>query len=837
MAGNSITLFGSDPPTGANSFVQDAFSDITDTPSSNAGWSSTISSNPMNNFYGNDDAPRYGPKTLWIQDLVLEPNRNNWVNGLPTYRIIWNEPFPSSQGYVYGDIQLIRNADQVSVQIKSFGSGFGVGGVFARCMALLSGAGAAGGSGQNLSVAVDGIANGISVSYGNQNAANPNVARTYFAVPMDSANEAYNIHDFRLTPNQVPNSRIEGVIVYSENPSLSIDQFPGSTYNNKTRSITTKNSTFPISSVGFTVLTGASFGGVLTLWKNQASGYSLSTIPHPFVSSPIINQAGSLLTVQTGTGASFNALDGLYAITSTGSTPWLGNISSISTDTLTVSPAPPTGLTGSVYRYFQAGSSYTINSSLNVLAMSFGATELSRWPIFGGFSNLFTQGQTGLFCYTDPALRFYVWGQGLGLTCINGYPALSINQVSSSWFQCEGYFSAADIEWTGAAGQTLVIGGSFSVNGTNGWAVSTNGSSGIYRQSVMADAPTGWNSFSYSYGGNASGAISRIGLWQRSRDVSASFGILGKIDILPQYVPRTANATLVAPGTFQRVYADQLMLTGPWTRTVGVTIPGGVMYQGSGTSCALGFNYFGTNFAVHGMSLGQGASLSYSLDGSANLGATSIGSVISAGSTFHSVSLSILGSGTTLSVWAVDFFRLYGEMKNLQTFTGITSLPVNPIPIMTRWMPYTMGFTGWGPGTKISAWSRRIGTDCEIKGVITPVSAGSVNATLAIFLPPGLVADGSNTPTDLISPLIPIPVGTFYASAAAAGVAVGLVTGATCAVPILASTPYAPYLTFFGSGQAGLIQLGSTVSFGWMTGGNQVGFQAKVTIAGWEVDR
>ena len=828
MAGNSITLFGSDPPTGANSYIQDAFSDITDTPSNNTGWSSTISSNPMNNLYGNDDAPRFGPKTLWVQDLVLEPNRSNWINGQPTYRIIWNEPFPSAQGYVYGDIQLIRRADQVSVQIKSLGSGFGVGGVFSRCMALVAGNTTTPGS---ASCYVDGVSNGVTVDFSDLNAAQPNVSRTYFATVMDTAGEAYNIHDFRLTPNQATVMQIEGVIIYSQNPSLSIDQFPGVTYNNKSRFLTTSNTTL---SVGGATL----FGSVATIWKNSIGGYSMSVLPLPGISSIIVTGSSgtNLVTVQTGQGASFSALDGLFALSSVGSTPYLGSILSISTDTLTVSPTLPFGLSGFIYRYFQSGPSMTINSSLNILAMTFGSTEMSKIGIFGGVSNLVTQGQTGLFCYTDPLLRFYLWGQGLGMTVMNGYPALSILGTTTSWFQCDGYFSSADLEWVGPTGTTMVVGGSFSINGNNTWPVSANGSSGIYRQSVMMDAPTGWNSFSYSWGIgsaalNTNTAISRIGLYQRARDTSASFGILGKFDVLPNFVPATTNGTYIAPGIFQRLYADQLMLRGPWTRTVGTTIPGGVMYQGSGTSCALSFNYFGTNFALHGMSLGKGASINFSIDGSANIGNAGIGSIQVAGSTFHSVSLSILGG--TLSLFAADTYRLYGDMKNLQTFTGVTSLPANPIPIITRWMPYAAGTTGFGTVTNANAWWRRNATDCEIRGAF--VAGTPINTNYAVFLPPGLVADGSYTSNFPAAGIPQISVGSFYSTNL---VASGGPTGMSLAISALLSTPYAPYLNFAGAGNNGFQIIGTTAIMQPLTtGGGAIVFTAKVTIAGWEVDR
>ena len=214
---------------GPIAYVQDAFQDVTDTPSTNAGWSSTVSNNPLNNLYGNDDFPRYGPKTLWIKDLVPVTNKQFWINGEPTWTIIWNEPFPSAQGYVFGNVQLIKQSGQTYVKIKTLGGGFGVGGVFARCMFLTLGntSGSATGT-----VSVDGLANSTTVDWSTLAGTNPANTQMYIATAHAPANETYNIHDFRLTPNQSGGVfTVSGVVVYSENSSLTIDQFPGTTYN------------------------------------------------------------------------------------------------------------------------------------------------------------------------------------------------------------------------------------------------------------------------------------------------------------------------------------------------------------------------------------------------------------------------------------------------------------------------------------------------------------------------------------------------------------------------------------------------------------------------------
>lgn len=687
---SSQTYFTNDSGAagGPTAYVQDAFPDVTDTPSNNSGWSSTVSSNPLNNLYGNDDFPRYGPKTLWVKDLVLEPNRGLWVNGEPTYRIIWSEPFPSAAGYCFGNVRLRRNANQTYVSCGTAGDGFGVGGVFARCMFIVEGNNAAVGAASG-AVAIDGLVNNVTVDVSNASIsaqANPNTDPMFAAFVAETTNEAYNIHDFRLTANQAANVlNILGVVIYSENSSLSIDQFPGTTYNNKTQAKTSANTTLALPSLG------NSMGGRSVIWKNASGGYSMSTIGVSTVTSIASGTvATNILNLTAGTGALYSSNQGV--VVSSGATAYVGVIQSISTDALTVFPTLPFGVSQAIYRYFQGGQSLSLNASLNVLAYTFGSTEMTK----PGFTTT----------YLDPLQRFSVWGVGYGASMMDGQnQAVCFNGGVSGILQCEGYFSAAEVEFFGVS--VAVLSGTFCVNGLPCGNFNNVGATGSIKRSIFAEAPVGWNSFSFFPGSshNAVG-IARINMYTRNRDISASYGILAAFDTVGAYAPRQQNATLtpanatcVAPGVFQRFFADQFLLKGSagasWTRVLGATYPGGVAYA-AGLSAGLSFQYYGSQCAfLTGSSLGYGASINLSIDTGSNLGATALNQIIGGSSLgFHSVSLTILGG--TLLLSGVDIFRVTGEMRNLQTFSQSTL--TNPPPAITRRPPTIQQFTS-GSGT------------------------------------------------------------------------------------------------------------------------------------------
>lgn len=650
---------------GPVAYVQDAFQDISDPPTNNTGFSSTLSSNPLNLLYANDDFPRYGPKTLWIKDLILVQDRALWINGKPTYQCVWDEPFPSAAGYVFGNFQLVRRADQTFVTVKSVGDGFGVGGVFARCMFLMVGNTAAVGSATG-TVSVDGTNNSTSVDWGNLAAANPANTPMYAATVHAAANEAYNIHDFRMVANQAGVVfTLAGVVVYSENTSLNIDQFPGTTYNNKTQSRTSVGVTIPLPSFG------SSLGGKSTIWKTAASGYSMSTLGVSTIASIATGTNGTnILNLTAGTGASYAAGNGIITASSSGASPYVGVIQSISTDALTVFPTLPFGISNSIYRYFQAGQSLAMNASLNALAFTFGSTEMLRT----GFTSLY---------YLDPLQNFAVWGQGIGMSNIDSAtgvnPCLTFPATPTGFFQAEGYFSAVDVEWYGMSWG--ILSGTMCVNGLPVYNHNNIGFTGTLKKTVFLEAGPGWNTFAFFAGSSHINAgVSRINFYQRSRDISASYGILASFDTLQAAVSRADNATIIPPGVFKRTYADQINFGASFLRGIGGTHAGGIGYNSNTGGASFVFQYYGTHFAVIGGSFNAiaGGSLNILVDGVSTYGFTHLNQMIQCSSlTFHKLQVNILGGTNYIS--AIDFWRPTGEMKNLQIFSSTNQNPFTTV--------------------------------------------------------------------------------------------------------------------------------------------------------------
>lgn len=680
MGQNSITMFGNDSGAagGPIAYVQDAFPDISDTPTNNTGFSTTISKNPMSNLYGNDDFPRYGPRTLWIKDLVLEQDRSKWVNGEQTYRIIWNENFPSAQGYVFGNVQLVRNGDQTFVRSRSVGDGFGVGGVFRRVMFIMTPTTSTSATG---TVKVDGVSNATVADWSLLPLLDPSTTPIYNAIVQAAASDTYDIHDYQLVANQAGTVfQIAGCVVYSEHPALTIDQFPGSTYNNKTKSTTTAGVTTPLPSFG------ASTGGNSVVYKNQSANYSISNLgATTLITGGVGAVSTTTLNLTTGTGASFlpgYGVIGNWGVSgSIGLSQYVGVIQSMSTDAATVYPTIPGGISGLVYRHFIGGQSLAINASFHQLAYTFGSTEINR--VGFGVS----------LPYLDPNQRFAVWGHNVGATIIDGtWPAIGFSGTNG-FLQVEGYFSAAEIEWIGMSAASLH--GTMCINGLPIYNHNNIGFTGTLKKSVFSDAGPGWNQFTFFQGAShINSGVMRINMYTRRWDQSASFGLLANFDTLQSWVKTTPGTTGVCPGTFRRLFADQLPFKGmSWIRSVGATWPGGVAYSTSGITSSLTFQYYGRHFALLG--LATGFSMSMSFDGN-SMAPVMNAMVTSATFGFHTVGVSFFPSGGgTAVICGLDYTREIGEMNSLQQFSSVFI----PVPAVKPSAPTVQSLTNGSAAT------------------------------------------------------------------------------------------------------------------------------------------
>lgn len=649
---SNFTFFTSDPGSQStgNAFDQDAFTDITLPATTNASFTDTISTNPLSKLIGNDDSLRYAAKTLYINDLVLVKDRTLWINGKPTYQIIWNENCPYVQGYIFGNIQLVSNtvADssgkyQRFVTVRQIGDGIGITGVFRKCAFIVTGDTAATATAQ---LAVDGV-NTSTVDFSNapfslnDQSGNKLADNKQITFVNSASNSSYDIHDFRLTALQVSTLRIVGVTVYSENTSSNIDVLPGTTYVNKTKVSTTAGVTLPVST-----FTG-NLGGRTVYYKNSAGGYSGTIQPAPNLQSVATGSTGTnLLSVTTGTGASFPIGSGVAAFW--GTTGYIGSVTNQSTDTLTVSPTLPFGVSGLIYKTWSAGPSLIIGTSQFLLCNTFDL-------------NLFQSKGFSIF-YSEPTDQYRVWGFGLGFTLVDSiWPALVATNVSLGFLQIDGYFSAANVEFVGQG----ILHATFNVNGFPAFGINA-GQTGCLKKTVFTDGGPGWNSFNMIFGPSMGAiGINRINIYERQIAPGISYGLLAMMDTLQNFVRPVngiVNATFVALGTYKRFYADELLFQGSWVRGATSVAAGGVQYIGSSTNSVLTHTYYGKNFAILGVNAGQGYTMT--VDGAGVACTLNIMNVL-ASEGFHTVVLG-LRSGTG-AIHAFDITRTQGPLTTLST--------------------------------------------------------------------------------------------------------------------------------------------------------------------------
>lgn len=582
------TLFTNDTGAagGSSQYVQDVLTDVTFPPSANTGLTSNTNTNPMSLGFSDDDLPRYSAKHLYIKDLLLISDRSKWISNKPTYKVITQDNFPSVNMYIFGEVNFQYNNNQPVIQLKNIGDGIAVNGIIQRAAVIVNCDTSATATAQ---VVVDGT-NGNTIDFSSLATDSSTAIPTKFAAFVHkSTNETKDLHDIRFTALQANTLRVVGCIVYFENSGANIEQNPGTTYVNKTKATTTTGATLTVPTAG------SSLGGVVSIYKTSLNGYTAAAYSAGTISSSASGASGTnLLTVTTGQGASFGA--GYFLCMTQGSSIYLGQVASVSTDTLTMGNTLGfgTSTTASVYTMWKAGMTFAINASLFVLA---NTIDFASKGILNGVS----------VPITDPNGQWGFFGGNIGMTMLNGYP-VAFFAGASGYMQVDGYFSAAEFETIGSAAFAATIG----VNGTVAWSVNA-GQTGIVKRTVFTDAGPGWNSFVIAAGasigvGGVLG-ISKVNLYQRARNYGVSYGVLAQYDIPQTYISRgTLNATVMALGGVRRLYADQLYLKGPWTRGQTITAAGGVFYTGASTTSVMTAQYYGKDFAIIGTN--NGGSLS-----------------------------------------------------------------------------------------------------------------------------------------------------------------------------------------------------------------------------------
>lgn len=635
-------------------YVKDAFQDISLLATNNSGLTSTASTNPLNQLFANDDAPKYAVRTLYIKNIKLIEDTSLWVSSKPTYKIEWNSCQPGVFGYVAGNIRLRNFPNGLSVDVRNIDDLVGISGKIRRVIWLLNCVTATG----TADIVLDGADSGSDASFGGESLDAVNHAiNKYRGVVNAASNSTNDIHDYRLTANETDTLSIVGAIVYFENSTTDIACFPGSTYNNKTK-ITSANED------ALALPTISSRLGAKNIITKESSGCVISTLEVAGQETiGIGTNATNTIDVTAGTGQSF--LAGMGIVSVAGTSFYVGSISSISTDALTVQPVLPFGLSGPLYKAWYSAASATVGASLFKKLEIFDPGLASRQGDANGFYN----NSIGDYYYQHPLNLYRAWGDNMTSTGSYGYPGLGF--TAGAFLQIDGRFCAAEAEFDGAG----ILHGTFSINGVPGYGFN-EGLTGSLKKTIFTDAGPGWNSIVFKAGSSFGNAVlSKITLYERATTPGVTAGALAKFDSFMNSVERTAvNASYMQLGGLQRIYADQLHLTGSWVRGTTHTSAGGVHYSGSSTNSALSFQYYGKNVGLIGT---MGTSVAIAIDGVA-ANPPAFNKLLTVATTgFHSVAVSMTG-GTTI-IGALDFQTPQtGELENLQKFTPREELPTIP---------------------------------------------------------------------------------------------------------------------------------------------------------------
>lgn len=676
MASGNFTYFqpSSSGGSASNDFVTDAFSDISLPANNNTGFSSIAGKNPMGEFFANDDAPKFGVKTLWVKDLVLIEDHTKWISNKPTYQVIFTEEMPGVFAYCFGNVKLLNNPQGISANMREIDDGFGITGVIRQAAFILNPST----NGGTVDLFIDGTDTTTDLTYGSSASLAVNAGINSYLTAYNATKQDKEIHDYRITANNIYNLSVAGIQVYFENASSDIDCFPGSTYLDKEK-ITTN----AISAQTVPTITGRN-GGVSLVYKTAASAYAVSTLETQSVQSIGVGASGTnTIDVTTGQGASFPVGSGI--VVGAGASYYVGTVFSVSTDTLTVGPTMTYGVSGILHKAWAAAPTLTISATQYISAFSF---DPGQGQVPADYITGFGVSTVGDFYYSDTQKRYRIWGDSLRYTYIDGVGGIGFNGTSLGYMQCEGRFSAVELELASAPGATAIFHGTFGINGVAGGYGINEAFTSQLKKTVFTEAGPGWNRFVFTPGASISDqfVISKINFYQNSYPQGVSTGHLAYFEHQVNEIQRPAvNATLGTLGVYQRVFADEMYFVGDWTRGTTHTAAGGAYFIGVSNNSSLTQYYYGTKFGVIGV---PGTSVAISLDGAA-IG-NSLNTMINVATLgFHTVSVQHQGGTTVIN--AFDYVRPTGEMVNVQKFTAIemedaptvyqqTSTPLSPKP-------------------------------------------------------------------------------------------------------------------------------------------------------------
>lgn len=660
-----ILLFTTDSAAGSASsdYDKDVFQDVSLPATNNTGLTSTVSTNPLNGFFANDAAPRWMAKTLFIKDLQRVEDRTLWVNGRATYKIIWSEDFPGADGYVFGSVALGGTGESRYVSINDLGDGCGVTGVIRRVQWLVrpqSGTATA-------TPALDG-SNLSNIDFGGYTGVGTVTKPFFEAFTTDTSNASYDLHDHRLTANQINKLQILGVVVYYNVSGDGLDLPGGSVYVDKSKTTLTGSTlAYP---GGFSNFLGG-WDGVFTN-SNGVFGFTISPVSNP--SAPCSGAIDTnLISVQIGSGASFPIGSGIYV--PNGSTYYLGQVTNVSGDVLTVSPTLPFGLSNVCTSIFRAGTSFVISSDYFDPAFSYQPGIANRAL---GTSLI---AETAPWSFSDPFLRYRAWGSTLqlipGSSLTTGLGASQGLRFPSAadYLQFDGRFSALEFEYL--IGQSAILAATYLVDGgiaTVGTSTALDGPT-VLRQTVLSNAGLGWHSVLARCGGSTNVLLSRITAYEPKVYNGPSYGMLAQVSIGQTFTLRNAqNATLMAFGNISRIYAETLRANGASWITTAEAGPGGRSVSTTNTDDYVEFQYFGTRFALLGSA---GTSTIMQINGgAATTPMFNAWSYPEATLGFQTVK--VQSKAGTLKLFGYDYLSTVGEVRNKQLFDPVANLSITP---------------------------------------------------------------------------------------------------------------------------------------------------------------
>lgn len=642
------TLFTSDAQASGASgeYVEDNFNDVSLPGTSNSGLTSSASTNPFSKFFGNTDTPNFSAKTLLVKDLLLLPS-SQWINNKATYQIIFTEDFPGVFAYAYGNVRLRNSLNGISIEARSVDDAFGVSGKLIRAAWITNFVSTTG----TADIVTDGSDTGSDITFGGGDVNAESRGVDKFNMFVHQASDATNdLHDFRIQANEAQSLSLVGILVYASN--VAIEARPGVTFIDKTKYTSVNGATLAIASA-------EANGAAHRIYKTVGNGYTLSTSQ---ISSLLTTGTGSsgtnLLNVATGAGASYK--QGYGVVANSGSSMYVGDVRSVSTDTLTMGITLPFAIGGSLYRAWYSSSTAAISASYFVKSSSFDPGNANVDIDANGFGI----NASGAFYYNDPLKKYRVWGSGLRFGAVDGNWGVGSLGATTGFLQIEGRFGAAEIEVAGASG---ILHFTCAVNGMDHWGVNEV-LDGVGRKTLITDSGSQWNIIKLGFGTSFSpeATITRINMFEH-KHYGQTLGILAEYNTQQNQVGRAAiNASFAHLGTYQRVFSDELFLTGAtnnsWVRGTTATIPGGVFYGCTLGTALMNFQYYGKDFGFLGTA---GTSVSITLDGASISSAFgALNSVPTLG--FHSVVLSHKTGNTILA--GMDFVKPRAELGNIQKF-------------------------------------------------------------------------------------------------------------------------------------------------------------------------